>query len=66
MSLRQLRRPGATWKLKRTPAIRRTLDEVATGLKFNDVPSLRAAFWPDAKLFFVKRDGSLGQLSQQE
>lgn len=36
------------------------------GLKFNDVPSLRSAFWPDAKLLFVKPDSSLGQLSQEE
>jgi hypothetical protein len=30
------------------------------GLKFNDVESLRKAFWPDAKLFFVDKKGGLG------
>jgi hypothetical protein len=36
------------------------------GLKFNDVQSFRTAFWPEAKLLFVKRDGTLGQLTQEE
>jgi hypothetical protein len=36
------------------------------GLKFNDVASLRQAFWPDARLFWIKRDGSMGQLTQDE
>ena len=47
-------------------AIRSVVNTYLHGLKFNDVPSLRSAFWPDAKLLFVKRDGSLGQLSQAE
>jgi hypothetical protein len=36
------------------------------GLKFNDVPSLRAAFWPEAMLYWVKPDGSLGRLTQED
>jgi len=36
------------------------------GLKFNDVDSLRAAFWPSARLFYVKRDGTIGQMTQAE
>ena len=36
------------------------------GLKFNDTVSLHESFWPDAKLMFAKRDGTLGQLSQAE
>lgn len=47
-------------------AIRAVVSRYLHGLKFNDVASLRSAFWPDAKLLFVKKDGSLGQLSQQE
>jgi hypothetical protein len=47
-------------------AVRRVVETYLHGLKFNDVPSLRAAFWPEAKLLFVKRDGSLGQLTQDE
>jgi hypothetical protein len=35
-------------------------------MKFNDVASLKASFDPEAKLFFVKKDGSLGQLSQEQ
>lgn len=47
-------------------AIRAVVSRYFHGLKFNDVASLRSAFWSDAKLLFVKKDGSLGQLSQNE
>ena len=48
-------------------AVRAVVNSYLHGLKFNDVPSLRTAFWPDAKLLFVNhRDGSLGQLSQEQ
>ena len=47
-------------------AVRAVVETYLHGLKFNDVPSLRTAFWPDAKLLFVNRNGSLGQLSQEE
>jgi hypothetical protein len=36
------------------------------GLKFNDVAGLKRAFWPEARLFFVQKDGSLGQLTQED
>ena len=45
-------------------AVREVVEAYLHGLKFNDVESLRRAFWPDAKLFFVDRQGHLGQLSQ--
>ncbi len=47
-------------------AVRETVQHYLHGLKFNDVESLRLAFYPDAKLFFVKRDGQLGQLTQEQ
>lgn len=47
-------------------AVRTVVQGYLHGLKFNDVASLRAAFWPDARLFFVKRDGQLGQLTQEQ
>jgi len=47
-------------------AVRAVVETYLHGLKFNDVPSLRSAFWPDAKLLFVNKNGSLGQLSQEE
>ena len=53
-------------KQKDEQAVRSVVERYLHGLKFNDVSSLRSAFWPEAKLFFVKRDGSLGQLSQEE
>jgi hypothetical protein len=47
-------------------AVRAVVESYLHGLKFNDVPSLRKAFWSDAKLYFVNRDGHLGQLTQAE
>lgn len=47
-------------------AVRQVVEHYLHGLKFNDVESLKKAFWPDARLFFVKRDGQLGQLTQAQ
>lgn len=49
-----------------TTQVRTVVETYLHGLKFNDVPSFRRAFWPDAKLFFVRRDGQLGQLGQED
>ncbi|HSE46161.1 MAG TPA: nuclear transport factor 2 family protein [Gemmatimonadales bacterium] len=46
--------------------VRAVVESYLHGLKFNDVESLRKAFWPDAKLFFVDKKGSLGQLTQSQ
>ena len=46
--------------------VRETIAKYLHGLKFNDVESLKQAFLPDAKLFFVKKYGSLGQITQAE
>lgn len=46
--------------------VRDTIANYLHGLKFNDVDSLKKAFLPDAKLYFIKKNGSLGQLSQAE
>src|SRR5580765_999152 len=46
--------------------VRQTVETYLHGLKFNDVASLKKAFHPEAKLFFVKKDGSLGQLTQEQ
>ncbi len=46
--------------------VRDTIANYLLGLKFNDVDSLKKAFLPDAKLYFIKKNGSLGQLSQAE
>ncbi len=48
-----------------TDSVRAVVETYLHGLKFNDVASFRASFWPDARLFFVKRDGQLGQLTQE-
>jgi ketosteroid isomerase-like protein len=44
--------------------VREVVEAYLRGLRLNDVESLKRAFWPDAKLFFVDRDGHLGQLTQ--
>ena len=46
--------------------IRTVVNRYLHGLKFNDVHDFEAAFWPDARLFFVKKDGAIGQLTQQQ
>lgn len=46
--------------------VRKVVETYLHGLKFNDVASFRAAFWPDAKLLFVRKNGALGQLSQED
>jgi len=48
------------------PQVRETIEKYLHGLKFNDVESLKSAFHPDARLFFVKKDGSLGSLTQEQ
>lgn len=47
-------------------AVRAVVETYLHGLRFNDVDSLKQAFWPDARLFFTQSDGSLGQLTQAE
>ncbi len=52
--------------LRETPRVRAVVERYPHGLKFNDTTSFHAAFWPDAKLMWIKRDGIIGQLSQAE
>lgn len=57
----QTPKPGAE-----EAAVRRAVESYLHGLKFNDVEGLKRAFWPEAKLFWVKKDGKLGQLTQSQ
>src|SRR6266550_4960399 len=45
--------------------VRETVQHYLNGLKHNDVESLKRAFYPEAKLFFVRKD-QLGQLTQEQ
>jgi len=45
-------------------AVRAVVERYLHGLKFNDTTSLREAFRPDAKLYYVKPDGQLGEWTQ--
>ncbi len=47
-------------------SVRATVETYLHGLKFNDVESFRKAFYPEAKLFFVRKNGELGQLTQEQ
>ena len=47
-------------------AVRSVVNAYLYGLKFNNVDSLERAFWPEARLYFVARDGTLGQLTQPD
>ncbi len=47
-------------------AVRAVVESYLHGLKFNDVTGFQKAFWPDAKLYFVRKSGELGQLTQQD
>ena len=63
--------PGSALQAQATapPAeaqVRAVVERYLHGLKFNNTKDFEAAFWPDARLMFVKKDGSIGQLTQQE
>jgi hypothetical protein len=47
-------------------AIRTAINTYLHGLKFNDVASFRAVFLPEAKLYFVRRNGEMGTLTQED
>ncbi len=47
-------------------SVRATVETYLHGLKFNDVESFKRAFNPEAKLFFVRKNGELGQLTQEQ
>lgn len=49
-----------------TQQVRTVVEHYLHGLKHNDIASLKQAFWPDAKLYFVGRNGTLGQLTQAD
>lgn len=45
-------------------AVRAVVERYLHGLKFNDTVSLHEAFWPEARLFFIGRDGNMSELTQ--
>ena len=45
-------------------AVRAVVERYLHGLKFNDTSSLHEAFWPEAKLFYVNKEGQVGQWTQ--
>lgn len=46
--------------------VRATVKEYLHGLKWNDVKSFERTFTPDARLMFINRQGSVGQLTQPD
>jgi hypothetical protein len=62
-----LRAQGAPAKAaSESDKVRAVVEQYLHGLKFNDVPSLQRAFWPEARLMFLKPDQSMGQLTQAD
>jgi hypothetical protein len=57
---------AASQKNPEETQVRQAVEHYLHGLKFNDVAGLKAAFFQEAKLLFVKRDGQLGQLTQEQ
>lgn len=45
-------------------SVRAVVQRYLHGLKFSDTTSLHEAFWPQAKLFYVNRDGAIGEWTQ--
>jgi hypothetical protein len=48
------------------PQVLKAVEAYMQGLKFNDVGALKVAFTPDAMLMFVRKDGTLAQLGQEQ
>jgi len=47
-------------------AVRAVVTRYLHGLKFNDTVAFHDAFWPNARLMWVKRDGTMGELTQAQ
>ena len=47
-----------------TAAVRAVVERYLHGLKFNDTLALRDAFWPEARLYYVNREGQLAHWTQ--
>src|SRR5262245_49880706 len=47
-------------------AVREVVQHYIHGLKFNDVESLKKAFWSGTRLYFVGRKGELDSLTQAQ
>ena len=46
-------------------AVRTVVEKYLRGLKFNDTTSLHQVFWPEAKLYYVNKQGALGEWTQK-
>lgn len=46
--------------------VRAVVNRYLHGLKFNDTTDFHEAFWPEARLFFVDKDGKVGELTQSK
>ena len=45
-------------------AVRAVVERYLHGLKFNDTVSLHEAFWPEARLFAIRPNGQINELTQ--
>jgi hypothetical protein len=53
-----------TARAREDSTVRAVVQGYLHGLKFNDTVSLHEAFWPEAKLFAIRPNGQINQLTQ--
>ena len=51
-------------RVREDSAIRAVVQRYLHGLKFNDTTGLHDAFWPEARLFSIRPNGQLNELTQ--
>lgn len=54
----------AAARAKEDSTVRAVVERYLHGLKFNDTVSFHEAFWPEAKLFAIRPNGEINQLTQ--
>lgn len=54
----------AAAKAREDSTVRAVVQRYLHGLKFNDTVSLHEAFWPEAKLFAIRPNGQINELTQ--
>lgn len=56
--------PDSTSRAREDSAVRAVVERYLHGLKFNDTVSLHEAFWPEARLFAIRPNGQINELTQ--
>ncbi|HKR07582.1 MAG TPA: nuclear transport factor 2 family protein [Gemmatimonadaceae bacterium] len=54
----------STTRAREVSAVRAVVERYLHGLKFNDTVSLHQSFWPEARLFAIRPNGQINELTQ--